>query len=73
MTAAATAHRPPSDWLALTEAPRAIFEFASFLALRPLLSFLPRGDGHPILVLPGVSGFGYLHRSPAKAVDRPGL
>ena len=53
MTTAATAHRPPSDWLALTEAPRAIFEFASFLALRPLLSFLPRGDGHPVLVLPG--------------------
>ena len=53
MTTAATAHRPPSDWLALTEAPRAILEFASFLALRPLLSFLPRGDGHPVLVLPG--------------------
>ena len=53
MTTAAIAHRPPSDWHALTEAPRAIFEFASFLALRPMLSFLPRGDGHPVLVLPG--------------------
>ena len=53
MSTAATAHRPPSDWLALTEAPRAILEFASFLALRPALSFLPRGDGHPVLVLPG--------------------
>ena len=53
MSTAATAHRPPSDWLALTEAPRALFEFASFLALRPALSFLPRGDGHPVLVLPG--------------------
>ena len=53
MSTVATAHRPPSDWLALTEAPRAIFEFASFLALRPALSFLPRGDGHPVLVLPG--------------------
>ena len=53
MTPAATAHRPPSDWLAFTEAPRAIFELASFLALRPMLSFLPHGDGHPVLVLPG--------------------
>ena len=53
MNTAATAHRPPSDLLALTEAPRALFEFASFLALRPALSFLPRGDGHPVLVLPG--------------------
>ena len=53
MSTVATAHRPPSDWLALTEAPRAILEFASFLALRPALSLLPRGDGHPVLVLPG--------------------
>lgn len=43
----------PSDFLALTEAPRAIFELASFMALRPAMSFLPRGDGHPVLVLPG--------------------
>ena len=53
MTTAATAHRPPSDWLAFTEAPRAVLELASFLALRPMLSFLPHGDGHPVLVLPG--------------------
>lgn len=46
-------HYSPSEFLALTEAPRAIFEFASFMALRPALSFLPRGDGHPVLVLPG--------------------
>ena len=52
-SASATAHRPPSDFLALTEAPRALLEFASFLALRPALSFLPRGDGHPVMVLPG--------------------
>ena len=52
-SAAAPGHSPPSDWLALTEAPRALFEFASFVALRPALSYLPRGDGHPVLVLPG--------------------
>jgi len=54
MTATATReHTPPSDFLALTEAPRALVEFASFVALRPAMSFLPRGDGHPVLVLPG--------------------
>lgn len=56
--AAATAPRspkahPPSKLLALTEPHRAMGEFAAFLALRPLLSFLPRGDGHGVLVLPG--------------------
>jgi pimeloyl-ACP methyl ester carboxylesterase len=55
MTATVTQarHSPPSDFLALAEAPRALMEFASFVALRPALSFLPRGDGHPVLVLPG--------------------
>jgi len=44
---------PPSALLALTEPHRAMGEFAAFLALRPLMSFLPRGDGHGVLVLPG--------------------
>ena len=52
-TAAPQQHTPPPDWLALTELPRAMGELASFVALRPALSFLPRGDGHPVLVLPG--------------------
>jgi pimeloyl-ACP methyl ester carboxylesterase len=52
-TATARGHTPPSDFLALTEAPRALAELASFVALRPALSFLPKGDGHPVLVLPG--------------------
>lgn len=56
--AAATAPRsnklhPPSKLLALTEPHRAMGELAAFVALRPLLSFLPRGDGHGVLVLPG--------------------
>ncbi len=53
MSTVTTAHRPPSDLLALTEVPRALLEFVSFLALRPAMSFMPRGDGHPVLVLPG--------------------
>ncbi len=44
---------PPSRLLALTEPPRALAEFASFVALRPLMGLLPHGDGHGVLVLPG--------------------
>lgn len=45
--------RPPSVLLALTEPGRAMGELAAFMALRPLMSLLPRGDGHGVLVLPG--------------------
>ena len=51
-TGAAIPSRPPSRLLALAEA-RAVFELAAFYATRPLLAMLPRGDGHPVLVLPG--------------------
>ena len=44
--------RPPSRLLALAEG-RAVFELAAFYATRPLLGMLPKGDGHPVLVLPG--------------------
>ena len=33
---------------------RAVSELGAFLLLRPWLSFTPRGDGHPVLVLPGL-------------------
>jgi len=36
--------------------PRAIFEWQSFFLLRKLLKKLPKGDGHPVLVLPGFGG-----------------
>jgi len=36
--------------------PRAIFEWQSFYALRPLLKKLPKGDGHPVIVFPGFGG-----------------
>ena len=45
--------RPPSRLLTLAEPGRAIGELASFYALRPLLTMLPKGDGHGVLVLPG--------------------
>lgn len=44
--------QPPSRLLMLAEA-RAVFELGAFYAARPLLGMLPKGDGHPVLVLPG--------------------
>ena len=44
--------RPPS-WLLMLAEPRALFEFNSSLFLSPLLMQAPRGDGHPVLALPG--------------------
>lgn len=45
--------RPPSPLLALTELPRAIAELATLPWAAPILATAPRGDGHPVLVLPG--------------------
>lgn len=44
---------PPSWLLALTEPVRAILELGSVPMAAPLLTLAPRGDGHPVLVLPG--------------------
>ena len=43
---------PPSLFWLLLEG-RAAGELVTTLALRPLLRRLPRGDGHPVLLLPG--------------------
>lgn len=45
--------RAPSALLALTELPRALVELGSLLLAAPLLATVPRGDGHPVLVIPG--------------------
>src|SRR5579862_3909512 len=34
--------------------PFALVELTAFIAGRPLWSWLPRGDGHPVLVIPGL-------------------
>ncbi|MDX1502551.1 MAG: alpha/beta hydrolase [Thermoanaerobaculia bacterium] len=44
--------RAPSLWRFLAEG-RAAGELATTVALRPLLRRLSRGDGHPVLLLPG--------------------
>ena len=44
--------QPPSRELLLLEV-RALWELAAFVASYPMLRLAPRGDGHPVLVLPG--------------------
>src|SRR6516164_11547149 len=44
--------RPPGLGLLLAEA-RGLFELNASLLLSPLLMRAPRGDGHPVLALPG--------------------
>src|SRR5260370_3971165 len=46
--------RPPSRLLLALEV-RAIWELQTFFAAYPLLRRAPRGDGHPVLVLPGLA------------------
>src|SRR6201995_1009713 len=53
MSATAQTLRPPSRTLMFMET-RAIHEFGAFLGALPLLSLAPRGDGHPVLVFPGL-------------------
>lgn len=49
---AATMAKPPHPFWTLTEG-RAIFEFGAFGLFRNSMRNLPKGDGHPVLVLPG--------------------
>lgn len=53
MSANAQTLSPPSKALMFLEL-RALSEFGAFLGALPLLSLAPRGDGHPVLVLPGL-------------------
>ena len=53
MSVAAQTLRPPSRTLMFLEG-RAIHELGAFIGALPLLSLAPRGDGHPVLVLPGL-------------------
>src|ERR1700719_4363356 len=53
MSAPAQTLRPPSRALMLLEG-RAIHELGAFVGALPLLGLAPKGDGHPVLVLPGL-------------------
>lgn len=48
------AKRSPSRTALLTEPPRAGLDVAALAAAWPLLAAARRGDGHPVLVLPGL-------------------
>src|ERR1700724_1413495 len=53
MSATTQTMRPPPKTLMFLEG-RAIHELGAFLGALPLLSLAPTGDGHPVLVLPGL-------------------
>jgi len=53
MSVATQSLRPPSRALMFLEG-RALSELGAFLGALPLLSLAPKGDGHPVLVLPGL-------------------
>ena len=46
---------PPDRWLLLAES-RAFPEYALCVATAPLRLRWPRGDGHPVMTLPGLGG-----------------
>ena len=54
MSVAAQTLSPPSKTLMLLEGRRAFHELGAFFGALPLLSLAPAGDGHPVLVLPGL-------------------
>ncbi|MFG6442363.1 esterase/lipase family protein [Roseateles sp. LKC17W] len=58
--------RAPNAWLLMLEG-RAPWEYAALLAALPWMRKLPRGDGHPVLVFPGL-GANDLSTAPLRAL-----
>ena len=54
MADASTEARPPSPWLMLLEGGRAPWEYAATVAAMPWLNRVPAGDGHAVIVFPGL-------------------
>ncbi len=54
MAPVSSRYQAPSPLLLMTEGPRAGFDFAALMGTWPLLATAARGDGHPVLVLPGL-------------------
>jgi len=54
MSAATQSISPPCKILMLLEGRRALAELGAFLNALPLLHLTPKGDGHPVLVIPGL-------------------
>ena len=52
----------PSRLLLAAEAPRVVASIDAMLMASPLLRCAPKGDGHPVLVLPGLmAAVSYTH------------
>jgi pimeloyl-ACP methyl ester carboxylesterase len=49
-----TSAKRPSMALFMSEPGRAVADYAAMLATSPVLFWAPRGDGHPVLVMPGL-------------------
>jgi triacylglycerol lipase len=47
-------HRPPSKLLLAAELPRAVYGAAELVAKRRRLARVPKGDGRPVLIFPGL-------------------
>jgi pimeloyl-ACP methyl ester carboxylesterase len=47
-------HKPPSKLLLAAELPRAVYGALELVAVRRRLAGAPRGDGRPVLILPGL-------------------
>ena len=55
MSRSESALKAPNPLLLMLEGSRAPWEYAALLACTPWLNRLPRGDGHPVLVFPGLA------------------
>lgn len=48
--------KPPRWGLTLLEGPKSVSEGAGLICSLPYLKTLPKGDGHPVMVIPGFTG-----------------
>ncbi len=62
---------PPGLWLLMLEA-RAPWEAMGLAAVSPWLSRLPAGDGHPVLVLPGLGASDFSTKALRRFLDQQG-
>lgn len=62
---------PPSPLLLMLEG-RAFGEYVSLLLSRPFMRSLPRGDGHPVVVIPGFGGSDFGTRPMRQVLKRLG-
>lgn len=62
---------PPGLWLLMLEA-RAPWEAIGLMAVSPWLSKLPTGDGHPVLVLPGLGASDFSTKALRRFLDQQG-